>query len=161
RDMGSDLEPILAARADVSSGKQLGPRLVISGPMLDGEKTPFPAVIVVKTPHDGREAVRRLQAAGVDFIKIQSLAPRHRYMAIADEARKRNIVFAGHVPDAVRALEAALAGQKSFEHLIGVFEGSSSIEDALLRGPKGPAKFLGTYDASKEASLFAVLAKEQ
>jgi imidazolonepropionase-like amidohydrolase len=129
--------------------------------MLDGEKTPFPAVIVVKTPEDGRAAVRRLQSAGVDFIKIQSLVPRDAYMAIADEARKQNIVFAGHVPDAIRASEAALAGQKSFEHLIGVFEGSSSVEDALLKGPKGPARFLGTYDPSREGSLLALLAKEQ
>lgn len=161
RDMGSDLDLILAARKDIVEGRLVGPRLVISGPMLDGEKTPFPAVIVVKNPDDGRAAVRKLQGAGVDFIKIQSLVPRDAYMAIAEEARKDGIVFAGHVPDAIRATEAAAAGQKSFEHLIGVFEGSSSAEDALLKGPKGPAKFLATYDAAKEASLFALLAKDQ
>src|SRR6185295_4811771 len=38
RDMGSDLEPILAARAAIAQGKKLGPRLVIAGPMLDGPK---------------------------------------------------------------------------------------------------------------------------
>jgi imidazolonepropionase-like amidohydrolase len=161
RDMGSDLDPILKARADVETGRQLGPRLVIAGPMLDGEKTPFPAVIVLKTPDEGRAAVRKLQAAGVDFIKIQSLVPRDAYMAIADEAKKQKIVFAGHVPDKIRASEASNAGQKSFEHLIGVFEGSSSIEDTLLKGPKGPAKFLATYDAQREASLAALLAKNQ
>ena len=161
RDMGSDLDPILAARKDVAEGRLLGPRLVVSGPMLDGEKTPFPAVIVVKTPEDGRAAVRKLQSAGVDFIKIQSLVPRDAYMAIADEARQRKIVFAGHVPDAIRASEAAQAGQKSFEHLIGVFEGSSSAEDALLKGPKGPAKFLDTYDPARESSLVTLLAKDE
>jgi imidazolonepropionase-like amidohydrolase len=161
RDMGSDLDPILKARADVETGRQLGPRLVIAGPMLDGEKTPFPAVIVLKTPDEGRAAVRKLQTAGVDFIKIQSLVPRDTYVAIADEAKKQKVVFAGHVPDKIRASEASNAGQKSFEHLIGVFEGSSSIEDALLKGPKGPAKFLATYDAQREASLAALLAKNQ
>jgi imidazolonepropionase-like amidohydrolase len=115
----------------------------------------------LKTPDEGRAAVRKLQAAGVDFIKIQSLVPRDAYMAIADEAKKQKIVFAGHVPDKIRASEASNAGQKSFEHLIGVFEGSSSIEDALLKGPKGPAKFLATYDAQREASLAAILAKNQ
>jgi imidazolonepropionase-like amidohydrolase len=160
RDMGSDLDPILLARKDVAEGRLLGPRLVISGPMLDGEKTPFPAVIVVKTPEDGRAAVQKLQPQ-VDFIKIQSLVPRDAYMAIADEARTRGMTFAGHVPDAVRASEAATAGQKSFEHLIGVFEGASSLEDALLKGPKGPAKFLASYDPAKETVLFALLAKQQ
>jgi imidazolonepropionase-like amidohydrolase len=161
RDMGSDLEPILLARKEIAEGRLVGPRLVISGPMLDGEKTPFPAVIVVKTPEDGRAAVRKLAGAGVDFIKIQSLVPRDAYMAIAEEARADRIVFAGHVPDAIRASEAARAGQKSFEHLIGVFEGASSMEDALLKGPKGPAKFLATYDPGREASLFELLAKDQ
>jgi imidazolonepropionase-like amidohydrolase len=118
-------------------------------------------VIVVKTPEDGRAAVRRLRGAGVDFIKIQSLVPRDAYMAIAEEARAEGIVFAGHVPDAIRASEAAQAGQKSFEHLIGVFEGASSMEDALLKGPKGPAKFLASYDAGREAALFQLLARQQ
>jgi len=45
RDMGSDLEPILAARRDVEQGTLLGPRRVISGPMLDGPKSQFPAAI--------------------------------------------------------------------------------------------------------------------
>ena len=161
RDMGSDLEPILKARADIAAVRQLGPRIVTSGPMLDGEKTPFPAVIVVKTADDGRAAVRKLQGAGVDFIKIQSLVPRDAYFAIAEEAKKQKIVFAGHVPDKIRAVEASNAGQKSFEHLIGVFEGSSTAEDALLEGPKGPAKFLETYDPKKEAALIALLAKNQ
>ena len=53
------------------------------------------------------------------------------------------------------------AGQKSFEHLIGVFEGSSTVEDELMKGPKGPARFLDTYDAANEAALIQLLAKKQ
>jgi len=33
------------------------------------------------------------------------------------------------VPDAVRASEMSSAGMKSFEHLIGIFEGSSADEE--------------------------------
>ncbi len=65
------------------------------------------------------------------------------------------------MPDAIRAFEAANAGQKSFEHLIGVFEGSSTVEDELLKGPKGPARFLETYDPANEAALIQLLAKKQ
>jgi len=158
RDMGSDLDPVLAARADVARGSQPGPRLVVSGPMLDGPKTPFPAVIPVSSPEEGRLAVARLVERGVDFVKVQSQVPRAAYLAIAEECRSRGIVFAGHVPDAIRAREAAEAGQRSFEHLIGIFEGSSTAEDALLEGPKGPARFLETYDAGKEAKLARLLA---
>ncbi len=159
RDMGSDLEPILAARRDVASGKLLGPRMVVSGPMLDGPKTQFPAALPIVTAEDGRRAVRMLKGRGVDFIKIQSYVPREAWFAIADECRRQKIVFAGHVPDAVRASEASDGGQKSFEHLIGVFEGSTPIEDQLMKGPKGPARFLDAFDPAKEAALIALLAK--
>src|ERR1700720_882772 len=36
RDMGSDLELVLAARRDTASGSLLGPRMIVAGPMLDG-----------------------------------------------------------------------------------------------------------------------------
>jgi imidazolonepropionase-like amidohydrolase len=157
RDMGSELAPILAARDAIARHRMLGPRLVIAGPMLDGPRTQFPASIAITTPDDGRRAVQRLAAQGVDFIKIQSYVPRDAYFAIADEARRRGLRFVGHVPDAVRGAEAATAGQHSFEHLIGIFEGSSTAEDALLTGPKGPGRFLDTYDPAKEAALTQLL----
>jgi imidazolonepropionase-like amidohydrolase len=159
RDMGSELDPILQARQDIADSKLLGPRMIVAGPMLDGPKTQFPASIAVATPEDGRRAVTMLKSRGVDFIKIQSYVPREAYFAIADECKKQNIVFVGHVPDAIHASEASNAGQKSFEHLIGIFEGSSTAEDQLLKGPKGPGKFLETYDPKKEAALTTLLAK--
>lgn len=161
RDMGSDLEPILEARKETSQGTLLGPRMIVAGPMLDGPKTQFPASIAIATPEDGRRAVDMLKSRGVDFIKIQSYVPRDAYFAIAEECKKQNITFVGHVPDAIRGSEASDAGQKSFEHLIGIFEGSSAAEDELMKGPKGPARFLETYDASREAALIALLAKNQ
>jgi len=161
RDMGSDLDPILKARDEIAHGQLLGPRMVISGPMLDGPKSPFPASITIATPEVGRASVDLLKNKGVDFIKIQSLVPRDAYFAIADEAKKQKIVFAGHVPDQIRASEASNAGQKSFEHLIGVFEGSSTAEDSFLDGKKGPEKFLATFDSKKEAALIRLLAKNQ
>ena len=161
RDMGSNLDEVLQARADIAAGKLLGPRMIVAGPMLDGPKTQFPASIAITTPEDGRRAVDMLVARGVDFIKIQSYVPREAYFAIVEECKKKNIVFVGHVPDAIRGSEASNAGQKSFEHLIGIFEGSSTTEDELLKGPKGPGKFLDTYDAQKEAALIALLAKNQ
>ena len=85
RDMGSELAPVLAARKAIASHRQLGPRMVVAGPMLDGPKTTYPASIAVKSEKDGRRAVDELLAAGVDFIKIQSNVPREAYFAIVDE----------------------------------------------------------------------------
>ena len=161
RDMGSELEPILAVRDAIAQRRMIGPRMVVAGPMLDGPKTQFPASIAIATPEDGRRAVAMLAARGVDFIKIQSYVPRDAYFAIAEDCRRRGLVFAGHVPDAVRGAEAANAGQKSFEHLIGIFEGSSTAEDAMLAGGKSPGRFLDTYDAGREASLTQLLVAHQ
>jgi imidazolonepropionase-like amidohydrolase len=161
RDMGSDLDLIVAARRDTASGALLGPRMIVAGPMLDGPKTQFPASIAIATPDDGRHAVDMLKSRGVDFIKIQSYVPREAYFAVADECKKQNIVFVGHVPDAIRGSEASNAGQKSFEHLIGIFEASSTVEDELLKGPKGPGRFLETYDPTREAAIIQLLAKNQ
>ena len=53
------------------------------------------------------------------------------------------------------------AGMKSFEHLIGIFEGSSPAEDDFLKGRKTEGRFLATYDPTRAASLTAILAKNQ
>ena len=158
RDMGGELDVLQQWRKEINAGTLIGPRMVISGPMLDGPKPRFPSSIAIATPDDGRRAVDDWKRRGADFIKLQSLLPREAVFAIADEARKQGISFVGHVPDSVRASEASNAGQKSFEHLIGIFEGSSPLEDQFLKGPKTEGQFLSTYDPARAAALFALLA---
>ncbi len=161
RDMGGELEVLQQWRKEISARTMIGPRIVMSGPMLDGPQPRFPSSIAIKTPEDGRRAVDDLKRSGADFIKLQSLIPRDAVFAIADEAKKQGISFVGHVPDAVRASEASDAGQKSFEHLIGIFEGSSPLEDEFIKGKKSESQFLSTYDPQRAAKLFALLAKNQ
>jgi imidazolonepropionase-like amidohydrolase len=159
RDMGGELDVLQQWRKEVAAGTLIGPRMVIAGPMLDGPQPRFPSSVAIATPEDGRRAVDDLKRRGVDFIKLQSLIPRDAVFAIANEAHKQGISFVGHVPDSVRASEASNAGQKSFEHLIGIFEGSSPLEDEFLKGPKTETRFLATYDPARAAALFALLAK--
>ena len=161
RDMGGELDVLQGWRKEIGAGTLLGPRMVVAGPMLDGPKPRFPSSVAITTPEDGRRAVDDLKKRGVDFIKLQSLIPREAVFAIADEARKQGITFVGHVPDAVRASEASNAGQKSFEHLIGIFEGSSPLEDEFLKGGKTEGRFLESYDQARAERLFALLAKNQ
>ena len=169
RDMGSDLDAVLKARADVAAHRLIGPRMVVSGPMLDGPKVSFAASIAISTPDDGRKAVDMLKSRGVDFIKVQSGVPRDAYFAIADEAKRDKIEFEGHVPDAIRASEAVASGQRTFEHLIGIFEASTPDEDMFLERRYGAGKdstqtkslatLLDRYDAKREANIIALLAK--
>jgi len=161
RDMGSELPILQKWRYDIEAGRLLGPRILTPGPMLDGPKPRFPSSIAIATPDDGRKAVGNLKQGGADFIKLQSLIPRDAVFAIADEARKQDIPFEGHVPDAVRASEMSAAGMHSFEHLIGIFEGSSPLEDEFLKGDKSSGKFLASYDPERAAALAQLLARNQ
>ena len=158
RDMGSALDLVLQARDRIAAHQMSGPRMIVSGPMLDGPKSTYKAVIPIATPEDGRRAVDMLKSRGVNFIKVQSGVPRAAYFAIAEEAKKVNIPFEGHVPDAIRASEAVAAGQVTFEHLIGIFEASSPDEDKYLTGKKTVGMFLDTYDPRREQAIIQLLA---
>ena len=161
RDMGSELGIVQGWRNEIEAGRLIGPRIRTSGAMLDGPKPRFPSSIAIATPDDARRAVSDLKRSGADFIKLQSLIPHDAVFAIADEAKKQEIAFEGHVPDSVRASEMSEAGMKSFEHLIGIFEGSSPAEDDFLKGNKTEGRFLATYDSARATTLAAILAKNQ
>jgi len=171
RDMFSPLPPIKQWRADVKAGTTIGPQIVAAGIMVDGPYPPCaPCSIAVANAAEGRKAVLTVKEMGSDFIKVYSTLPRDAYFAIADEARRQNMVFAGHVSEFVSAREASDAGQKSIEHLTGVLVGCSAKEEelrkeneALLRadGFRGDtmtleqSRALDSFDAKQAAALFA------
>jgi imidazolonepropionase-like amidohydrolase len=128
RDMGGDADFILPLRERVKSGAILGPEIVASGPMLDDAPPGFPYRRRVTNALQARKAVRDLKRLGVDFIKVHDHTPREVFFAIADEAPKVGLTFAGHVPMLVTVGEAADAGLRSIEHLADfrVFEECSS-----------------------------------
>jgi hypothetical protein len=112
------------------------PRIVAPGfidgpPMLWSGGPLAPGAFAVATPDQARLAVRAIAQSGADFIKVYSSIPRDAYFALAAEARAIGIPFAGHVPEEVSPLEAALAGQRSQEHLLSILEACSTREDEL------------------------------
>src|SRR5207249_3010814 len=132
----------------------IGPQFVISGPMLDGylpdgKSLRFPSSLPVRSPADARSAVDTLAAQRVDFIKVQSLLSPEAYLAAANQARKRGLPIVGHVPDKVRITQVVAAGQKSIEHLMGLFEGCSGQEDRFLRGEGSLELLLKSNDSQK------------
>jgi dipeptidyl aminopeptidase/acylaminoacyl peptidase/imidazolonepropionase-like amidohydrolase len=171
REMANYPGPILTLRNQINEGKLLGPHLVMAGPILDGPKPAWPFSIAVANAADGRKAVTTVKKQGVDFVKVYSLLPRDGYFAIADEAKKQGLSFAGHVPESVSALEASDAGQRSIEHLFGVYL-ACSTEEAKLRkevvetitkssgsilGPitRTESRAVDSYSADKANALFA------
>ena len=188
RDMGAPIDDILRLRQEANASRDL-PRVIAAGPKLEGP-LPFrhPLVRSVASPDEARRAVDELQARGVDFIKVgDSLTP-ELYAAIADESRRRRIPFAGHLPAAIRALDASRLGQRSIEHFGSAsFHGlliacsTSEVElrrfatETLAAGMSGKispesvedrlfgADFTGliasTYSADRAAALFAAFAR--
>lgn len=133
RDLGSNLDATLAARDSIAAHQLIGPRMLVSGPMIDGPTTRYQAAIKVTTADEARAAVRMLKDRGVNMIKTQSLIPRDAYFALADEAARIGIPFEGHVPNAITGVEAVSAHQRSFEHMIGVRDTAETLIAALAK----------------------------
>jgi hypothetical protein len=89
-----------------------------------------PHFLAITTPEQGRATVDSLKANGSDFIKAYSSLSRDTFFAIAGEASKVKIPFAGHVPFSVPALEAS-DGMKSTERLHGIVLSCCAREDNL------------------------------
>lgn len=101
----------LELRTALLDGETLGPRLITSGPSLNGRS--------VSGAADGARQVREQHAAGYDFIKIHPGLDDDEFAAIAAAANELGMPFAGHVPVAV-GLESALeSGMASIDHLDG------------------------------------------
>ncbi len=166
RDMGGDIPVLFAWRKQIASGELIGPRMVVSGPMLDGylpdgKTFRFPSSIPVTSVEDAVAAVDSLKAQQVDFIKVQSLIPHDAYLAAATEAHKQGLPFVGHVPDAVRIDEAVALGQKSIEHMMGSSAGCSTVEDRAIKGDVDTKLLLDSFDQQKCDKMMKLLAQRQ
>jgi len=119
-------------REGIAAGELNGPRLAAVGRGIDGVAGGN-AYIRVKNESEARAAVRRIKREGYDFVKIYSNLSREAFYAIADETKKQNLPFAGHVPFTVGAVEASEAGIRSMEHLLETLTPSSTMGAELKK----------------------------
>jgi len=108
-------------RTRIDAGTLLGPRYTLGSRIIDGAPSIWdPAyldIIQIANPEEARAAVRGEIARGADFIKVYSRVSRDAYRALAAEAHRQGVPFAGHCPDQVAIDEAADLGQASVEHM--------------------------------------------
>jgi len=174
RDMGGDLDALLSWKRDIESGTLLAPHIIASGPWLAGRGKKTPEQYPVANAEEARAAVRDLKQRGADFIKVISMPSREAFFAVAEEARKQNISFVGHLPFEISAAEASNAGMRSIEHfLYSGFALSFSSKEEELRKRLVEAERTGdsaaweaiaheadlTYSTEKAATLFQTLKK--
>ena len=153
RDMASDWPTLTAWRADIRRGSVIGPRIVSSGPYLEGGDQPIPHLLV-KAPADAASAIDSLQRLGVDFIKVHGQLSPESYFAIARVARERRIPFGGHVSRTVGAAAASDSGQASIEHLLSIPNPCTAAEVMDL-APRFPVQgALGRCDTTDQTPLY-------
>ena len=133
QDMGSEFSQVKQWREEIERGTAVGPRILTSGPPVDGGASDDPKLplLVARSADQARKAFDQLYKMDVDFIKVLSRLPRDAYFALAEQARHWDLRLVGHIPSNVTAQEAVEARQKSLEHLFGVTKSVKSDEDAL------------------------------
>lgn len=160
-----DMEGLLPREfRELGRGQPYMPHIVACGKYIDGEA---PAGV------PDAAIVDSLADKGVDCIKVGSLLPRDRFLAIASRARERGLPLVGHVPIAVSAGEASDAGVRTIEHLWEILGTISTRETDLRRErvaalgrPQSPADtervlafpptepLLSTWSDAKASALF-------
>jgi imidazolonepropionase-like amidohydrolase len=103
----------LALRADLASGAVFGPRLVTSGPSINGRS--------VSGAAQAREMIAQQHAAGYDFAKIHPGLEADEFDAVADTANGIGFPFAGHVTGPAGLQRILEQGQATIDHLDGYF----------------------------------------
>jgi len=174
RDMGGDLDALLSWQRAAESGTLLAPHIVAAGPFLAARGKRTPEQYPIRNAEEARAAVEDLKKRGANFIKIISMPSREAFFAVAEESKKQNIPFVGHLPFEIGAIEASDAGMRSIEHfLYSAFALSFSSKEAELRPRLVEAEKNGdstaweqiaheadaTYSPEKAAALIETLKK--
>jgi imidazolonepropionase-like amidohydrolase len=154
RDMAGDWDTLTTWRREIAAHRLVGPRIVASGPYLEGGDVPIPHILT-RTPEEGRAGVDSLVKLGVDFVKVHGQLTRPTYFAIARRARERGIPFAGHVSQAVGSADASDSGQKSIEHMLAIPMPCTPAESIALRPRFTVQSAIGRCSSQDLAQLYA------
>jgi len=101
----------LRLRGQLASHELLGPRLVTSGPSLNGRS--------VSSAAQATQMVNAQARAGYDFVKMHPGLSREEYDAAMTAGEEAGIRLAGHVSTAVGLSHALHSGQATIDHLDG------------------------------------------
>jgi imidazolonepropionase-like amidohydrolase len=118
RDLGGEREFLTGVHALLDAGKALGPRLLLAC-LVDGSGDKSFGVTYADTPEQGRAVVDKCKADGFVQMKIYDYVQPEVLRAITVEAHRLGMSVTGHVPRALSAEQAVLAGMDQINHLGG------------------------------------------
>lgn len=119
RNTAPGLTAHLALREAVARGDRTGPRILTTGPVLDGFAPSYSSVGPVRSAREAEEIVAAQVRIGYDGVMVYSGVEPLPYLAALQAARRLGIPVSGHFPHKVPRELLFLGGQRSKENLIG------------------------------------------
>lgn len=161
-NMGGPIKEVFPLRDSIASGQLFGPKIVASGPIVDGpDSWSNPSfTLSVNSADEARAAVLSLKEQHVDFIKVYDGLSRDAYFAIAEETKRLGLPFVGHLPAPISVREASDAGQRSLEHGMQL-AGGSSTEPEHIKERLDQSVFKEALSTKNFALIPAKLAKDE
>lgn len=156
--------------AGLKDGSHLAPRYIlrssyaVNGPQ--GVPEAAPPFFRASNAEEARALVAHHAADGVDLIKVYTNVSPEAYDALAAEAARRGLAFAGHLPIKVSLETTLAAGQRSLEHprifLFACFRGADAFralpDPAAAFTTAMRARFIDEHDRERCAELMKTMA---
>lgn len=137
RDMGGDLAIMRSFKTSLEKGEYLGPEIIGSGPMIDGNPPVHPDFTLPVDDESNMEALLdSLKGHGADYFKTYSLIKENQLRQVAAFSAANQIPFAGHLSEYIPPEINIELGQKSVEHLNvldGIWETNKRRLDSIGR----------------------------
>ena len=132
RDMGGQLDDILAFRKQASQRGAVAPRLWIAGPIIDGSPRILEAdpqlgrtdiSVLAETPEEAADLVDQLVEHDIDFVKAYEMLRPDVFTALLKRAQTHQLPAAGHLPIRMTIPQVLDVGPYDIQHLGGVCSG--------------------------------------
>ncbi|HYY99618.1 MAG TPA: amidohydrolase family protein, partial [Pyrinomonadaceae bacterium] len=165
RDMGNDIDTLLALRKKIDAGEEIGPRILMAG-IMDG-RGPYagPTKVLVDTEEEARAAVETYARLGYAQVKIYSSIKPELVPAIIALAHAKGLRVSGHVPAFMSAEQFVRAGADEFQH-INFFVLNFLFDE--VKDTRTPVRFTSVADRAATIDLnsprvrsFVALLKER
>ncbi|WP_296704907.1 amidohydrolase family protein [Algoriphagus sp.] len=133
RDAAGDISlEVLKWRDEINQGKRIGPKILTSGPKLEGINSIWPGDLEIGTVTELEAALDSLEKLKVDFIKItdNTLKP-ELFLEAVKQATERGWSVSGHIPTALTIDQVSKAGQKTVEHLGYLMRMTTPFEEEI------------------------------
>lgn len=147
RDMGNDMDTLLAMKKSFDDGTAIGPRVVLAG-LVDGSG-PYSGPIKdkVDTPEQAKAAVERYAAHGFVQLKIYSSIKPELVPLLTRAAHEHGMRVSGHVPAFMNAERFVLDGADEIQHENFVF--LNFLFDTV-KDTRTPARFTAVAEHGAE-----------